>query len=275
MKIMYQFTEDCLIGIPEIDREHEKLFRLINEIFELLHNDRLKDKYREIRKILAELKRYTEEHFANEESYMESIRDPELEMQKKEHEEFRQKIAALDVSEIEEAETQQETLEDLMRYLTRWLYHHILGSDILIGKMPPAKEWHEKEKPCAFTEEYRTGIALVDEQHERLFEIIGEANELVKAELLHDKFDKIVDILCELREYTKEHFKAEEEYMESIQYSGLEAQQVQHDAFVAKLDGLDLDQVDDNQQEYLEELLEFLFSWLSNHILKVDKLIGA
>lgn len=275
MKIMYQFTEDCLIGIPEIDREHEKLFRLINEIFELLHNDRLKDKYREIRKILAELKRYTEEHFANEESYMESIRDPELEMQKKEHEEFRQKIAALDVSEIEEAETQQETLEDLMRYLTRWLYHHILGSDILIGKMPPAKEWHEKEKPCAFTEKYLTGIALVDEQHERLFEIIGEANELVKAELLHDKFDKIVDILCELREYTKEHFKAEEEYMESIQYSGLEAQQVQHDAFVAKLDGLDLDQVDDNQQEYLEELLEFLFSWLSNHILKVDKLIGA
>lgn len=275
MKIMYQFTEDCLIGIPEIDREHEKLFRLINEIFELLHNDRLKDKYREIRKILAELKRYTEEHFANEESYMESIRDPELEMQKKEHEEFRQKIAALDVSEIEEAETQQETLEDLMRYLTRWLYHHILGSDILIGKMPPAKEWHEKEKPCAFTEEYRTGITFVDEQHERLFEIIGEANELVKAELLHDKFDKIVDILCELREYTKEHFKAEEEYMESIQYSGLEAQQVQHDAFVAKLDGLDLDQVDDNQQEYLEELLEFLFSWLSNHILKVDKLIGA
>lgn len=275
MRIMYQFTEDCLIGIPEIDREHEKLFRLINEVFELLHNDRLKDKYREIRKILTELKRYTEEHFANEESYMESIRDPELEMQKKEHKAFCEKIAALDVTDIEEVTDQQETLEDLMQYLTRWLYHHILGSDILIGKMPPAKEWHEKEKPCAFTEEYRTGIALVDEQHERLFEIIGEANELVKAELLHDKFDKIVDILCELREYTKEHFKAEEEYMESIQYSGLEAQQVQHDAFVAKLDGLDLDQVDDNQQEYLEELLEFLFSWLSNHILKVDKLIGV
>lgn len=275
MRIMYQFTEDCLIGIPEIDREHEKLFRLINEVFELLHNDRLKDKYREIRKILTELKRYTEEHFANEESYMESIRDPELEMQKKEHKAFCEKIATLDVTDIEEVTDQQETLEDLMQYLTRWLYHHILGSDILIGKMPPAKEWHEKEKPCAFTEEYRTGIALVDEQHERLFEIIGEANELVKAELLHDKFDKIVDILCELREYTKEHFKAEEEYMESIQYSGLEAQQVQHDAFVAKLDGLDLDQVDDNQQEYLEELLEFLFSWLSNHILKVDKLIGV
>ena len=41
MRIMYQFTEDCLIGIPEIDREHEKLFRLINEVFELLHNEKI------------------------------------------------------------------------------------------------------------------------------------------------------------------------------------------------------------------------------------------
>lgn len=271
---MYQFTEDCLTGIPEIDREHKKLFRLINEIHELLYNDRLKDKYREIRKILAELKHYTEGHFANEESYMESICDPELEMQKKEHKEFCLKIAELDVSEIADAAEQQETLEDLMRYLTRWLYHHILGSDIMIGKMPPVKAWHEKEKPCIFTEEYLTGIALVDEQHERLFEIIGRANELVKAELLHDKYDEIVGILNELREYTREHFQDEEAYMESIHYQGLEGQKMQHEAFVSKLDELDLEQVDDNQQEYLEELMEFLFGWLSNHILKVDKLIG-
>ena len=28
---MYQFTEDCLTGIEEIDNEHRKLFTLINE----------------------------------------------------------------------------------------------------------------------------------------------------------------------------------------------------------------------------------------------------
>ena len=32
---MYQFTEDCLIGIEEIDNEHRKLFTLINEAAEL------------------------------------------------------------------------------------------------------------------------------------------------------------------------------------------------------------------------------------------------
>ena len=28
---MFQFTEDCLIGITEIDEEHKRLFDLINE----------------------------------------------------------------------------------------------------------------------------------------------------------------------------------------------------------------------------------------------------
>lgn len=27
---MYKFTEDCLIGIDEIDNEHRELFRIIN-----------------------------------------------------------------------------------------------------------------------------------------------------------------------------------------------------------------------------------------------------
>ena len=33
---MYQFTEDCRIGIPEIDEEHKKLFQMVNEAFALL-----------------------------------------------------------------------------------------------------------------------------------------------------------------------------------------------------------------------------------------------
>ena len=62
--------------------------------------------------------------------------------------------------------------------------------------------------------------------------------------------------------------------MESIHYPGLEAQKIAHEIFELKLENLNLEHVDDNQQEYLEELMEFLFGWLSNHILKTDKLSG-
>lgn len=271
---MYRFTEDCLTGIEQIDKEHEKLFELINQTIRLLHNELLEDKYHQISEVLEELKDYTDTHFANEEAYMAAINDPELEMQKKQHMAFREKIDIISFTNIDELENQQTMLDNLLQYLVRWLYQHILSSDILIGKMPSIEEWKKQENPCVFTEKYMTGIPLIDGEHETLFEIIGDANALVKAELLHDKYDEIIAILEKLKNYTSEHFQDEEEYMESIHYHGLEAQKMAHRAFVSKLEDIDLDQVDQNQQKYLEELMEFLFGWLSNHILKSDKLIA-
>lgn len=271
---MYKFTEDCLTGIEQIDKEHEKLFELINRTMQLLNNKLLEDKYHQVREVMEELKGYADTHFANEEAYMAAINDPELEQQKKQHAAFREKINVMDFSNIDELEHQHEMLEELLQYLVRWLYHHILSSDILIGKMPSLEEWKENGNPCVFTEKYMTGIPLIDGEHETLFEIIGDADKLVKAELLHDKYDEIVGILEKLKNYTSEHFQDEEEFMESIQYPGIRAQKMAHQAFISKLEEIDLDQVDQNQQEYLEELVEFLFGWLSNHILKSDKLIA-
>lgn len=268
---MYYFTEDCLIGIEQIDDEHRHLFELINEVMELLHNNIVTDKYHQLNKLLDDLKKYADTHFEHEEAYMESINDPELAMQKQQHQDFCEKIDALDIQCKDSEEEQQETLEEMMFYLTKWLYHHILGSDIMIGKLQPLKE---EADFCVFTEKYFTGIELIDQEHRKLFEIIAEANSLIKEELLHDKYDEIVNILEQLKDYTKKHFQDEEAYMESIGYSCLDAQKRAHEAFVEKLTEINLEDVDDHQQEYLEELMEFLLGWLINHILKADKMIG-
>ena len=131
----------------------------------------------------------------------------------------------------------------------------------------------ESKDPFAFTDEYRTGIQLVDEEHQELFNIIRRANDLITAELLHDKYDEIMSVLDELRNYTVKHFADEENYMESINYMGLFAQKKTHQMFVDKLNDINLDDLDDNQQQYLVELVDFLLMWLANHILKMDKLI--
>ena len=73
--------------------------------------------------------------------------------------------------------------------------------------------------------------------------------------------------------YTIDHFGDEEEYMESIHYEGLAAQKRAHEAFIDKLENIDLKEVDSNPQEYLQNLLEFLLGWLINHILYTDKKI--
>ena len=140
----------------------------------------------------------------------------------------------------------------------------------MIGKMTSESK---KEDAFAFTDQYRTGITLIDDEHRRLFEIIKETNDVIEEELVHDKFDAIVHILEELKDYTIMHFQDEERYMESIAYDGLALQRVAHTAFVDRINEINLDDVDDHQKEYLEELIDFLLAWLINHILKMDKLI--
>ena len=264
---MYQFTEDCRIGIPEIDEEHKKIFQMVNEAFALLAEPSAT--VVGVKNLVLALKKYAATHFIHEEAYMDEIKVPELPRQKKEHEQFKEKVNEVDLEALND-ENGNEVLTELLEFLSRWLYHHILGSDTMIGKMPALDE---EEDPFAFTEKYKLGVELIDSEHQRLFEIIRETNELTNDVLFNDKYDDIKKIISELKDYTIKHFGDEEEYMEKIGYSGLEAQKVAHQAFVDRLNEVNLEAVDGDQEGYLHELIEFLLGWLANHILKMDKKI--
>lgn len=266
---MYYFTEDCLIGVEMIDEEHRELFRIINETRALLENELLEDKYDRTREMLERLKTYAEEHFRHEEEYMAGIRHPELELQKRQHLMFCNKINEADAAFP--GSEQEAFLDELLKYLVTWLYRHIIGSDLMIGKMKPLEKG---ENIVQFTDEYLTGIALIDKEHKELFRIVGEVYRVIVDEFIPDKYDEIVSLLEQLKDYTKFHFADEEEYMKGINYDGLEAQKRAHDAFVTRLEEMNLEQVDERQQETLEELMEFLTEWLVNHILNSDKKIG-
>lgn len=270
---MFQFTEDCILGLDEIDEEHRRLFDLLGQGMDMLKNRYIWDRYEDIKDLLRQLEDYAEQHFAHEEAYMEQIRDPELILQRSQHMAFREKICNFGLTDIDEPQVQQELLEELISYLAKWLYHHIIGSDILIGKLPPLEEWMVRENPCEFTEEYQVGISLIDKEHEMLFEIIGRANRLVREGVDEDSLHEIWEILKELKTYTQFHFKDEEEYMERMAYEGLPAQKRAHTAFIGKIESIDLVEVGQNPQEYMQSLMEFLLGWLINHILNSDKKI--
>ncbi len=273
IKMTFEFTQDCITGIDTIDDEHRNLFDLLSKAYNLASTDYHSDYYQELKNILEELDYYAETHFNHEEEYMMQIRDPELIRQRTQHAFFRDKIREYEFINIDNEDEQQRVLTELVRFLAKWLYRHILSSDILIGKLPPLEEWMVRENPCEFTEEYLTGIELIDAEHKELFRIVDKANQLVKSLDSLSGYDNIIQILNELKDYTKEHFADEEEYMEGIHYEGLSAQKRAHEAFVDKLENINLDQIDENPQEYLQELLEFLLGWLINHILHTDKLI--
>lgn len=266
----FEFTDDCLIGHEELDQDHEKMFELLNKGIYVLQDEFIMDKYDYIKEIFEELLDYSNTHFAREEGYMMKIRDAELIMQRVQHNHFRNELWKLVGKSIDEIEEQIDVLHETLNFLTEWLYQHIIGSDALIGKLEPLDEWMVKENPCEFSEEYKTGIALIDGEHKTLFEITGRVYDILKAGATEEDADNIIGILKELRQYTAEHFSDEEEYMASINYEGLEAQIRAHRSFIAELDGIDEEEIHKNPQDYVKSLIEFLLGWLINHILKVD-----
>ncbi len=125
------------------------------------------------------------------------------------------------------------------------------------------------------TEEYLTGIEMIDEEHTHLFELAESVYQLLQEQFMHDKYDQIMTIFEELTEYTKKHFRDEEAYMESIDYEAIFIQKAQHKMFVDKLEEFMAQDIEENQDDRIQEILTFLTDWLFNHILKMDKLIGV
>ena len=95
---------------------------------------------------------------------MESIDDPELPRQKKEHAAFLEKVNSYSFNSVSE-ESAKDIILELLEYLSKWLMSHILGSDILIG------QFKKNEKPVVpvFTAEFVVGVEIIDEEHKKLF----------------------------------------------------------------------------------------------------------
>ncbi len=124
-------------------------------------------------------------------------------------------------------------------------------------------------------EDYKIGVEIIDEQHKKLFQIAADIYDLLKNDLYIDKYNRVVALLSELRDYTIFHFQTEEAYQQEIGYKKFLSHKVEHDDFVTKINNVDLNSIDENQDLYILELLEFVVKWIGEHILEKDKAIVA
>jgi len=110
-------------------------------------------------------------------------------------------------------------------------------------------------------------VSKVDTQHQKLIQLINNLNDAMKQ---GKGKDVVGNILNELVNYTKVHFKMEEDIFEQYGYPNKAAHINEHTNFVKKIMSFS----DDYQSGRLGlsvELLNFLVSWLKNHIMVVDK----
>ncbi|GAA0182717.1 hypothetical protein SH2C18_50470 [Clostridium sediminicola] len=122
-------------------------------------------------------------------------------------------------------------------------------------------------------EKYCIGNKLIDAQHKYIFEIGNKAYSLLENKSNVDTNTELIDIFKSLNQYTKFHFKSEEDYMLSIEYPKFFAQKREHDNFIKKLDEFECNLLNETSEKSIEDLLSFIFKWILNHIIQKDKLI--
>jgi hemerythrin-like metal-binding protein len=114
---------------------------------------------------------------------------------------------------------------------------------------------------------YSVKVFRFDDAHKKLFSIMAKFNDAVQA----FKGQKVLkDVLEELLEYTKTHFSDEEELMQRHGYTGIYEQQIQHKAFIDKVQDY-INKQGSGELVLSNEVMDFLEKWLINHIQQIDK----
>lgn len=131
-RIMYEMKPEYYTGIEAIDNEHERLFHLAQETYDLLQADLLQDKTEQLIRLISELIDYTRTHFSHEEEFQKSIRYPQLEVHMELHRKFEDRLMKFDLDAIEDdLEGQDDIVEKLLNFLVEWLVEHILKIDMM------------------------------------------------------------------------------------------------------------------------------------------------
>lgn len=116
-----------------------------------------------------------------------------------------------------------------------------------------------------------TGIGMIDAQHRILVDLINRLNDTTGDQELSET---AASLLHNLRQYTVYHFAAEETLMVRGGYEKTEEHRKLHQGFVEELEGFTIDTLT-GVPELGQGMLEFLRSWLTEHILGDDMSFAA
>jgi hemerythrin-like metal-binding protein len=120
---IFVWNERYVTGETVVDTEHQELVRIINWVIE--HQSGLHQE-RNVGEVLDQLIAYAATHFRHEEDLMaEFACDPKfIEIHSRVHQEF-----AAQVVKMRAFPVNQQDIDYLLRFLSSWLAHHILGID--------------------------------------------------------------------------------------------------------------------------------------------------
>lgn len=125
-----KWTPDLSVGVENIDEQHKIWFQKANELFEAGKQQKAKEYMNTMIDFLDE---YTKKHFKDEEAYMNKIRYPEIDAQKRAHASFIKDLAKLK-KDFNEAGGNILVILNANKMVINWLTNHIRNMDKKIGE---------------------------------------------------------------------------------------------------------------------------------------------
>lgn len=126
------------IGVEVIDKEHKKLFKIINKLL-VFGEDEEKSRW-VCQEGIKYFKDHAMQHFVDEENYMQSINYSGFKMHKRIHDDFRNKTLPALEKELAQTGYSEDAVSHFLGVCTGWLLGHTLTEDRAItGKV--ASKW--------------------------------------------------------------------------------------------------------------------------------------
>jgi hemerythrin-like metal-binding protein len=127
----------------------------------------------------------------------------------------------------------------------------------------------------SWNDDFVTGVKEIDEQHMILVNTLNEAS----SKLTSDNSQSVLlDFTQELLAYALYHFETEEALMQQYDYQIADQMSMQqhlkeHRSFSQQVIAV-REQIHAGKNTEIPELLDFLYQWIVNHILKTDKALA-
>jgi hemerythrin len=123
-----------------------------------------------------------------------------------------------------------------------------------------------------WNEQFATGQATIDGQHQKLFDSINRLEGLVgKTNPTFQDCGFIISLLDYLEDYVVKHFEFEEQCMESYRCPAHRQNREAHQQFIVVFRRLRKQfQFEGFRPEILKQLHEFMEDWIQRHVMQID-----
>lgn len=120
-----------------------------------------------------------------------------------------------------------------------------------------------------------TGDNDIDTQHKQLFKIGRDLEQLIRIQCIGVTDKQLLDIVCELRDYTGYHFYEEERMMQEMNYAHIAEHKKFHKKCSDYVMKLNLPKIKEEPLKQLKLIKDEVQDWIMIHVLSEDKAMIA